>query len=127
MSYEKTREIECQFLHLNMLMCHVIHLRYATLFYHFNIIFIVDTITDVPISLTFAHTHPAPGPHSLWPSPHWCLYLCVCIYILWLIPSPSFIQPTLHSPLWQLSFHSMCPCLCFYSVHQFVLFIRFHI
>ena len=33
----------------------------------------------------------------------------LCIYALWLIPSPSFIQSCLTPPLWQLSVRSMYP------------------
>ena len=49
----------------------------------------------------------------------------VCVF--WLIPSPSFIQSLNLPPFWELPVCSMCPCLCFYLVCQFVLFIRFHI
>ena len=47
----------------------------------------------VPISPHFAYLHPTPAPPSHWPS----LYCCLClwliyIYVLWLIPSPSFIH-----------------------------------
>ena len=63
------------------------------------IIFIVDTIKDVLIPPTVACLHPAPTQPSLWPSPHCCLFCGFCIYVLWLIPSPSPAQsPTAPVP-----------------------------
>ena len=70
-------------------------LLFLVTFFSFYFIFIVDTITDVPIS------HP-PFPTSTQPLPpfpsanhHTVVYVYgSCIYDLWLIPSPSFI----HSP-----------------------------
>ena len=53
---------------------------------------IADTVTDAPHFPFFCPLLPSPGPPSLG------LYhtvFCVhgsCIYVLWLIPSPSFIQ-----------------------------------
>ena len=41
---------------------------------------------------------------------HTCVYACVffpCMYVLWLVPSPSVIQCPLPSPLWQLPVCSM--------------------
>ena len=47
------------------------------------------------------------------------------ITVFWLTPSLSFFQsPSPH--FWQLLVCSMGPCLCFYFVCRFVLFIRFH-
>ena len=91
-----------------------------TYFYCFlGFIYIVYTIIDVPISpFSFAYLHPALNtPHR----PHHHTVVCVlCTHVLWLIPSPSFIQSP--SPaLWQLSVCSMYPRLCFYFVHQFIL------
>lgn len=64
----------------------------------FNFIFIVDTITDVPI-------HPPPlytstQPLCLLSSDYHHTIVCVnglCIYVFWIIPLPSFIQSS-HSP-----------------------------
>ena len=71
-----------------------------------------------------------PPPSPPLPCGHHHTVSCVygsCTYVLRLIPSPSFIQFPLLPPLWQLSICSMHPCLCFCFVHQFILFIRFHI
>ena len=60
-------------------------------------LFIVDTITDFLISYPFAHLHPGLTPPSL-PSGHHHTVVCIywlCVYVLWLIPSASFIQSTI--------------------------------
>ena len=58
----------------------------------FLFIFIVDTISDVPILPSFSIFHPTTALPSLWPSPLCCLCYGSCIYVRWLIPSPSFIR-----------------------------------
>ena len=92
----------------------------------FHFIFIVDTITGVPIFFPSAHLLPAPSPlPSLWPSPHCCLRV---MHMCSLANPFAIFHPVLPSPpLWQLSVCSMYLCLCVYFVRQFVLFIRFHI
>ena len=65
----------------------------------------------------FAYLHSSPTP---LPSSHHRTIVCVhgsCIPVLWLIPSPSFIQSLHPPPLWLVSVSSMCPCLCFCFVH----------
>ena len=63
-----------------------------------NFILIVDTTTDVCISTLLCP--PPPSPCSPFPLPghRHCGHTVVCVYglcmyVLWLIPSPSFIQP----------------------------------
>ena len=91
---------------------------------YFVTLFLLLTLLQMYLSSPcFAYLHPAPG---LLPSGHHHTVVCVyvfCMYLLWLIPSPSFIQSPHPLPLWQLSVCSMHPCLCFYVVHQFILFM----
>ena len=80
-------------------------------FSFFPFIFIVDTITNVPIS-TSLRPSPASTPAHLWPSPH-CL-LCpralhVCPLAFLHLRSPS---PSLPQPLWQPPVCPMRPHLC---------------
>ena len=61
----------------------------------FSFIFIVDTIADVapPCNTSLP---PSSQPQLLFPSGHHHTAVCVhrlCIYVLWLIPSPSVISP----------------------------------
>ena len=73
--------------------------------FFFNIIWIDYTVTLCPHFSPFAHLHPAFAP---LPPGHHHTVVCVyglCLYVLWLIPSPSFIQ--LPPPRWQLSVRSM--------------------
>ena len=72
----------------------------------------------------FAHLHPA---LILHPSGHHHAVVCVhglCLYVLWLIPSPSLIQSyPPPSPLRVISlFH--ISMLLLYFVCQFIFFIR---
>ena len=82
-------------------------------------IFIVNTITDVLIPPTPCLYPPNTYPPSLRPSPspsgHVCVY-GLCIHVLWLIPSPCFIQSPSSPLLWQLSVCSIYACLCFYFI-----------
>ena len=64
-----------------------------------------------PHSLLLCLPSLIPQPPSLWPSPHCCWTYELCIYVLCLIPSPSFIPYLLSPPFWQLSFCSTCPWL----------------
>ena len=77
----------------------------------YNFVFIVDTITNVLISLhkLFAPLHPAPAPLSLWPSPHCWLCLRV-VHRCSLVNSFTFFHPV-PPPilLCQLSVCSMWP------------------
>ena len=59
-----------------------------------------------------------PHPLVLRPLPH-CVH-GLCIHVLWLILSPSFIWPPLPTAPRQLSVCSMYPCLCFSVVCQFI-------
>ena len=87
-------------------------------------IFIVDTITNVPIFPLFTHLHPAPAPPSLWPSPHWCL----CLFVMHMCSSAdpfTFFHPVPlpPSPLTAVClFHVSTPlfliCSSVYFVHQ---------
>ena len=89
----------------------------------FNFILIVDATTDVPIPpLLPISTQPQP----LLPSGHHLTVVYVyvsCVYVLWVIPSPSFIRCPLSALLRPLSsvFHVSMPrflfCLSVYSVH----------
>ena len=76
----------------------------------------------VPISPT-----PVPLPTSTYPHLPFpvaiatvvCVH-CLCTYVLWLIPSPSFIQPPTAPPLRQLSVPCMLSflfCSLVYLVH----------
>ena len=69
---------------------------------------------------TSTSTHPL----SLWLSSQFCLWLCVMYICLLTNPFTSF-HPVSQPPP-QLSVYSIYPCLCFYFIHQFILFIRFH-
>ena len=72
----------------------------------------------------FAHLHPAPPP---LPSGH--IVVCVCELLICSSANPFTLFYPVPPPcsLWQLSVCSVCPCLCFCIVHQFILTIRFHI
>ena len=84
---------------------------------------------SMPISPYPLSTPTHPIPLSLWLSPHCCpclcvICVCVCVYIymgfFYLNLFFTFFPSVPQSPsLWQLSVCSMCPCLCFYFVHQF--------
>ena len=90
-----------------------------------NMSFFIVYITDVPICpLSEALCLLLPSGHH-----HTVVWVYgLCINVLWLIPSPSFMQSPLPSPHSTLTaICSVCPCLCFYFVHQFILFIGFHI
>ena len=67
--------------------------------------------------------HPVPPP--LTPTVNPQVYGSY-IYVIWLIPSPSFNQSPLPLTLLKLSVCSTFLCLCFYFSHQFILLIRFH-
>ena len=94
----------------------------------FNFIFIVYTIIEVPIFPHLTHRHPVLTPPSLRRSPHRCLCPWV-MHICSLANALNFYHsvPSLLPSDSQLSVCSMYPGLCFYFVHQFILFIRFHI
>ena len=89
----------------------------------FNFILIVDATTDVPIP---SHLPISTQPQPLLPSGHHLTVVYVyvsCVYVLWVIPSPSFIRCPLSALLRPLSslFHVSMPrflfCLSVYSVH----------
>ena len=67
----------------------ICHFHFQIFF--FNFIFIVDTIIDVTISPPLpASTRPLPA--SLWPSPHWCL--CLCLWVICSLTKPfTFFYP----------------------------------
>ena len=72
-----------------------------------------------PFPRPFGCLHPVPIPSSLWPSPHCCLFP-------WVLHIHSVVNPVpfFHSVPHPLLACSMYAFLCFYSVHQFILFIR---
>ena len=84
-------------------------------------LFLSPAIHPLPTS-----TCPSPAPF-----PSGCHHPVVCVYVLciWvsflLNPFTFSSNSPLSPPLWELSVYSMYPCLCFYIVHQFILFIRF--
>ena len=87
--------------------------------------FIIDTVTNVHISPTLPTST-----HSLPPffSGHHHTVVCVdrlFIYVLWLIPSPSLIQNSLPTPLWQLSVCSTYSYLWFYFVRRLFCWLDF--
>ena len=77
-----------------------------------------------PHFFPFDHLYPAPALTSLRLSPHCCLCMWVMHICFLANPFPFFHLVAGPPLLWQLSVCSMCPCLCFYFVHQFILFIK---
>ena len=91
---------------------------------YFKNIFYCYSITVVPVFLPLPSSAlPTPCSHTV--NPHTVVHACGSfIHALCLVPSPSLYlyHPP---PLWSLSFCSMFPCLWFYFVRYFILFIRF--
>ena len=84
----------------------------------FQTLFLLFTLLPMSLFSPFVHLHTA---FTILPFGHHHTLVCVywsCIYVLWLISSPSFIQPFSIPPLWQLSVCSMYPWLCFYFVQN---------
>ena len=97
-------------------------MTYILIYFYF--IFIVDTITDVPILLpprpvAFLHTvliHP-----SLWPAPH----CCPCPWVMWIcsLANPFTFSHQFPLPLSPLTDDSLfCVHVCFYFVSLFLVY-----
>ena len=109
---------ECHLLTCNITLVSELHDSLFVPFVLLFFIFTVDTITDVPnFPSPFAHLHPSPTLSSGQHHTVGCTYGSG-IYVLWLIPSPSFIQ----SPLSSLSSDSCqsAPCVHAYASILFI-------
>ena len=94
-------------------------------FFLFNFILL---FTLCKMSPFFPLCPPPPSPHPLPPTFPQAITTELSESLSHGCPSANAFtfshQTLLPTPLWQLSTCSMYPCLCFYSAHQLILFIR---
>ena len=107
-------------LHVTVSGCRAIYFFNFNFFKDFLLLFYYSCLNFPPLPSPTLHT---PCSHSQFP------HCCPCPWVIHTcsLASPFPFSPPLSTtpPLWSLSVCSMFPCLWFYFVHQFILFIRF--
>ena len=75
----------------------ILFLPIVLLFIFFTLFLLLTLVQMSPFPPAYAHLHPAPA-HFPLAITLVCVYV-LCIHVLWLIPSPSFIRPAPPPPL----------------------------